>query len=263
MVLDVFMFHGELDILELRFKILNNVVDKFVICEASEHLSGEPNISEYLKNKERFKEWEDKIIYYSFNLMENPELVEMAQKSPNTNNNPYWNKVFYMFESMKKPLEICKDDDIIFISDCDEIWNPNLASFMKAIDLEYIYGLKQLVYYYYLNNRCSEPWIGTICLSYKRLKNEVLNHIKQKGEYLKENGGWHFTYQGGEEQMRKKINTTGSGTYYNIPTEQLMAKIKEGNDFFGRDYKFWIDESEWPQYLKDNKEKYKQFCKTP
>jgi len=262
MTYDVFMFHGELDILELRLNILNNVVDRFVICEADKSLNGEKYESAYLANLERFKPWQDKIIHYQFEMMKEPKLIEMAKKSPNTNGDSYWMQVFYMFESLKNPLKDCKDNDIVFISDCDEIWNPEAEiNLIDLLEHKKVIGLNQFVYYYQLNNRCSEPWTGTICVSYGRLKNEILNNIKQKGEIKLSNGGWHFTYQGGEEKAREKIITTGSGTYYNIPVEILMNEIKQGKDFFGRGYGFWVDESEWPQFLKENRQKYLKMLK--
>lgn len=274
MIYDTFLFHGEGDILELRLNILEKVVDKFVICEARQSFSEEPCPSYYLENKERFKKWQDKIIHYPFNLMEDKAIVEQARNSPNTLiykmisfifpiHSPYWIKVFYAMETLRKPLEICSDEDIIFISDVDEIWNPDI----EIPKDNKIYGLEQLVYYYQLNNRCSEPWTGSIFTTYKRLKTEIVNHIKQKGEIKIKNGGWHFTYQGGEEMIKRKINSSKSpypdktDSYYGIPTEKLLSKIKEGKDFFGRNYKFWVDENEWPEYLKANREHYLHLLK--
>lgn len=268
MIYDTFLFNGELDLLEIRLNILGDVVDKFVICEARQYFNGEPHESFYLANKERFKKWEDKIIHYQFDLMEDKALVEQARASKNTLGNPYWMKVYYAMEMMRKPLEGCKDEDIIFISDVDEIWNLKFFEALAHYKDDRVYGLKQLVYYYQLNNRCSEDWTGTIVTTYKRLKIERINDIKQKGELKILNGGWHFTYQQGEEAIRRKIvssRTLGeqdkTDSYYGIPTEVLMDKIKQGQDFFGRDYKFWVEEENWPDYLKQNRQKYLKMLK--
>src|SRR3990167_1180828 len=229
MIYDVFLFHGELDILELRLNILGDVVDKFVICEARQSFSGDPCPSYYQENKDRFKKWKDKIINYQFNLMEDAKIVELARNSPNTNNGkPYWVKVFYAMEMLKKPLEVCKDDDIIFLSDADEIWNPSINIFKN----DNIYGLLQLVYYYRLNNRCNELWTGSIYTTYKRLKEEMVNNIKQRGEVKVPNGGWHFTYQGGEEMVRRKVTSSKSkestdDSYYGVSTDYIIERMKE------------------------------------
>ena len=271
MIYDTFLFHGECDLLEIRLNVLDKVVDKFVICEAKQSFSGEPYESLYLKNKERFKQWEDKIIYYKFNLLEDPELVKQAKESKNTSGNPYWMKVYYAMEMMRKPLENCKEDDIIFISDCDEIWNPDIE--IKT-DGE-IYGLEQIVYYYQLNNRCSEAWQGTIYTVWARLKNQQINEYKQKGEIKLPNGGWHFTYMGGEEQVRFKVlssRTPGeqdqTDSFYGTPTELILENAKNNRDIFAgrfndpaRAFTYTTDESQWPIYLKENREKYLHLLK--
>jgi len=267
MIYDTFLFNGELDILEIRLHVLDKVVDKFVICEARQYFSGVPHDSYYLANKDRFKQWEDKIIHFQFNLLEDQEIVEQAKNSPNTSHgNPYWMKVYYAMEMMRKPLEaVCKDEDIVFISDCDEIWNRRIS---KIIHDDRVWGLKQLVYYYQLNNRCSEEWVGSVCTTYKRLKSEKINDIKQKGEVSLPNGGWHFTYQGGEEGIKHKVKSTRTigeqdqtDSYYGTPTELIIENAKNNRDIFagrfgGRDFKFWTDESDWPEYLKKNRQKY-------
>lgn len=266
-IYDVFLFNGELDILEIRLNVLSKV-DKFVICEAYQAFSGVPHESFYLANKDRFKKWEDKIIHFQFNLMEDQELVEQARGSKNTSGNPYWMKVYYAMEMMRKPLEICDDEDIIYISDCDEIWNPTANICPYCLKAGELFGFKQLVYYYQLNNRCSEEWTGSICTTYKRLKQEVINLIKQKGEIKIENGGWHFTYQGGVEEVKRKVESTRTlggqdqtDSYYGTPTEFIIENAKNNKDIFagrfgGRDFTFWTDEEDWPQFLTDNRQKY-------
>ena len=63
MVYDCFQFFNELDILKLRMHVLNDVVDKFVISEATVTFSGEKKPLYFQENREMFKEFEDKIIH--------------------------------------------------------------------------------------------------------------------------------------------------------------------------------------------------------
>ena len=63
MVYDCFQFFNELDILKIRLNVMNDVVDKFVISEATETFSGLKKPLYYEENKEMFKEFEDKIIH--------------------------------------------------------------------------------------------------------------------------------------------------------------------------------------------------------
>ena len=63
-IFDTFTFYNELDLLELRLNILGDVVDYFVINEATITFTGKTKPLYYFENKERFKKWEDKIIHH-------------------------------------------------------------------------------------------------------------------------------------------------------------------------------------------------------
>ena len=53
-IFDSFRFFNELEILELRFNILYDVVDYFVITECPFTISGNEKPLYYLENKDRF-----------------------------------------------------------------------------------------------------------------------------------------------------------------------------------------------------------------
>ena len=61
---DIFTLNNELDMLELRLNILNDYVDYFVIVEATETFTGVDKPLYYQLNKERFSEFEHKIIHF-------------------------------------------------------------------------------------------------------------------------------------------------------------------------------------------------------
>jgi len=63
MIYDCIPFFNELDILKLRMQILAPYVDRFVLEEASVTFSGEKKEMLFSKNREMFREFEDKIIY--------------------------------------------------------------------------------------------------------------------------------------------------------------------------------------------------------
>jgi len=133
MVIDIFPFFNELDLLEIRLNILNDYVDKFVICEATETFSGKPKPLYFKENEERFAKWKDKIVHYVVDDFPNDkEIYDKAIKSPNTGNKEHWwVREFYQKESAIKALSFCKEDDIIMVSDVDEIPNPNILKEIK------------------------------------------------------------------------------------------------------------------------------------
>jgi len=175
----------------------------------------------------------------------------------------HWLKEFYQKECIRKALVGLEDDDICFITDLDEYWNPDIT---YNLDDNKIYKLKQLAYSTLLNVRSNEPWAGTLVTKYRNIKNACLNHLrtpsKTEYEYI-DNGGWHFTFMGGVDQIKLKLEAYGHQEYNN---DTIKSKIEDcltnTRDVLGRSqFQFWIDESQLPKYLLDNKEKYKQFFK--
>ena len=63
-VFDSFIFFNELDLLEMRLNILNDVVDHFVITESPFTVSGNEKPLYYQENKDRFGKFNDKIVHY-------------------------------------------------------------------------------------------------------------------------------------------------------------------------------------------------------
>lgn len=252
MVIDVFYILNELDLLEIRLNILDKYVDKFIIVESTETFSGISRELVYPKNEERFKKWKEKIIYYVVDdYPEDDEIYEMGFNSPNTNyGNSYWMREFYIKEAVRRIMDF-KDDDIIFISDIDEIWNPELTYTPKGTE---VIKPRQLPYIYYLNQRTNEDWFGwtgTVCTLYKTIKDGIINHLRTddltKFTVL-ENGGWHFNALGGRERKQDAWCNPGYDTFSNTVWER-------------REKDMHIDEVDLPKWLLDNKTKYAEYFK--
>lgn len=244
MIYDCLYLLNELDLLEIRLNILSPYVDCFVILEATKTFSGQDKALCF--DKERFKPWMDKIIYYVVDDWNDEELWALAKSSPNVGaGEDFWVREFYIKESLKKALVQLQDDDVCFISDLDEIWKH--SGTLKIED--YIYKFRQLPYLYYLNNRTDEDWLGwsgTIMAKYKNIKNEVINHLRTDGMtkfVILENGGWHFNAIGG---AKKKI-------------EASKHPIINQDLFTSKEINMRKDESDLPEYIMDNKEKWKQY----
>lgn len=277
-VYDVFTFFNELDMLEMRLDMLDPYVDKFVLIECVETFSGNPKPLYYEENKERFKKYHHKIIHHvtydppkSYQDLRqrildsnSDELMkQICIQALTTSNVPpgelHWLKEFYQKENIRRALVGLEDEDLCFITDLDEIWNPELD--YKNIEDHKIYKLKQLAYSLYLNNRSSEPWAGTLLTKYKNIKNACLNHLrtpsKTQYEYI-ENGGWHFTFMGGADQIKLKLESYGHQEYNNERVKSSVEENLQSNrDVLGRsEFRFWIDESQLPKYIIENKQKY-------
>jgi hypothetical protein len=77
--------------------------------------------------------------------------------------NDSFERAFFQKENIIKSIDHISDDDIVYYGDLDEIWKP------QEID-DKVYKLHQLNYSYYLNNRSSEEWIGTLAGKFKNIK---------------------------------------------------------------------------------------------
>jgi beta-1,4-mannosyl-glycoprotein beta-1,4-N-acetylglucosaminyltransferase len=282
-VYDVFTFFNELDLLELRLEMMDSFVDKFVIIECVETFSGNKKPLYYEENKDRFKKYHHKIIHHvtqdppkSFedlrerilDLNSDDLMKQICIQALTTSNVPpgelHWLKEFYQKENIRRALLDLEDDDICFIGDLDEIWNPKLD--YSTIDNHNIYKLKQLVYVGYLNNKSNEPWAGTLLTKYRNIKGACLNHLRTKSKtnytYI-DNAGWHFSFMGGEDRIKLKIESYGHQEFNNDEVKNQVSKNLElGKDLLGRpEFYYTINESELPKYVIENKEKYKHLFK--
>jgi len=262
MVIDAFMFFNELDLLEIRLNILDEYVDKFVIVEADETFSGKPKPFIFEQNKDRFKKWAYKIIYSKVtDFPLDNEIYQKAILSPNTGNKEHWwVREFYQKESMLKALKPFSDDDFVYISDLDEVWNPGM-NLDRTQDITY--RPKQVAYHYFLNNRSDQDiggWVGTRCAKLHIIREYGINHFRTEREnpsVLVESGGWHFTYLGNADQIREKIQSFGHQEYNTSYTlSRVDQSVRENTDFLQRGFNLWKDESGLPTYLLHNKEKW-------
>lgn len=212
MIYDCFQFFNELDILKLRLHIMNPVVDRFVISEATETFSGNPKPLYYEENKEMFAEFADKIIH-----------VVVDDTPPGYTHD----RDTFQKNAVGRGLKDCTDDDIIIFSDLDEIPNPEkVKEIIEHFDRTKIYHFAQRLFYCYLNmeevsgNLLSyagefpgvenKKWIGSKMCSYALLKEQGLQLGELRFPERKEcgirveDGGWHFGYMGGHGEKDVK-----------------------------------------------------------
>lgn len=255
MIVDVITFNGEYDLFEIRYNILKDYVDEFIIVEFDKTFSGNEKPFYGKELDKRFDSWQEKITYNYLTEKTYGKYRELAEKSPNTIGAKHWKREFMMKESIKDCLTHLKDDDIVFIGDVDEIVEP--LFYVSPSDKLTKYRLR--VYTYYLNNRSNEPFWGTISARYEDIKNECLNHLRNNHERKNtiDECGWHFTSMAAG--LRQKLIDSYTEESYNTKWVQdnLEKNIAENKDFLGRSFTYRRDESEWPKYLKDNREKYK------
>lgn len=297
-IYDTFLFYNELELLELRLHTLGDLVDHFVITEARVTFSGKPKPLYYSENKERYKKFEAKIIH---NVIEKTPSSFESFKPPNE----YFTQrdVSYPHKSGGIPLSklsldfqrevyqrdsvingllgIAQPDDLIMISDLDEL--PNPAAVLQVIDSFIpgtIYNLCQKWYMYYFNVVCSNEWFGTRICDFATLKGRSVDlmryHLENRSEQpgpVVENGGWHFSFLGGQQRVREKLaaySYQGRRSKFflqfldKVFPQRIQRKIENNDDIFntGRQFRTVKLDHEFPSYLLANRQRFESLIKS-
>jgi len=280
-VFDSFIFFNELDLLELRLNILNDVVDHFIITESPWTVSGNAKPLYYQENKERFSKFHHKIIHNITEEIPNDYSEYMDKKKYHTpmggndlNGTPYkeypirfQRAIFNRDSSIYGAVNFgIKDDDIILTSDADEIINPLVLKDLSWFDSNNHYVCLQRAFYYKLNYLYQEDWMGTRICTFKTLSNYSVDLLRNmhKDAYRIEQAGWHWSFFGDADNFRLKI-ASYEHTENNIEsnTSNAEQRIDSGIDPFGRPIQLKtvpIDDS-YPDYIVENQKKYSDFIK--
>lgn len=259
-IYDCFSYWDEDLLLELRLNILNNYVDYFVIVEGNK--TWQNNLKKLRFNIKNFSKFRNKIIYIPITDMpdgDNPYLRENYQRN-----------------CICRGLINSSSEDLIIISDLDEIPNPKILYKFK-LDMKFAV-FKQKHFYYKINLQSEKNpfWYGSrICVK-KYLKSpQWLRGLKFKKRpfwridklrlnNILDNGGWHFCNLKTPEQLLYKYQNLCETNdpyvfkekidekYLNL--QSIKEKIFLGKDIIGRDenYKIKKLDDSYPDYILEN-----------
>ena len=259
-IYDCFIFFNELELLEIRLNELYDYVDHFVLVECSETFRGNVKPFYYAENKERFKKFEDKIIYVCVTervKTDDPWIRETFQKN-----------------QMARGLTHCEDHDIIMISDCDEIIRAsaipeiveNVRLGKKKANKHKRVMCEQVFYRFYLNQHdLTTPWVGTVATTYKyakkttpeELRNGRWIHYLPDPEYhypIIRNAGWHFSSMGGLGRFVQKIESY-SHVDADVPENKKPEAIE---NYLKQHCKLVAVDASFPSYLQNNVELFRR-----
>ena len=267
MIYDCFSYWDEDLLLDLRLNILNDYVDYFVIVEGNK--TWQNNSKDLKFDISKFSKFKDKIIYVPVEDMpdgDNPYLRENFQRN-----------------CISRGFIKSSNEDLIIISDLDEIPNPEVFSKFKK-SMKYAV-FKQLHFYYKINlqSQINPYWYGSrVCIK-KYLKSpQWLRDLKFKKRpfwrldklrlnNIIEDGGWHFCNLKTPEQLLYKYNNlceTNDPYIFKekidkkyLQLEEIEKRVKEGKDLIGREetYKTKKLDKLFPQYILNNIELYKEW----
>ena len=247
-IIDSFIFYNELDLLNMRLHELNDYVDYFVLVEATETFTGKSKPLHYEENKDRFEQFQDKIIH------------EIVDDMPETDTP--WDREHHQRNRIPAALDDLEryyglnEEDVILVSDVDEV--PNLRSLrlnlLSPRHAKHINVFHQRFFYYNFSCEDKDGWKGTMSFPYEMTGNVDLNRLR-RDRYRKKDkrvnifprGGWHCSYFGGADKIIDKIEQfshqeLNEDKYKNKETIEKLIENKE--DIFFRKNQNWSTNDE-------------------
>ncbi len=257
-IYDCFQYFNEEHIADLRFNILDKFVDYFVIVESTVNHQGKEKKLQFDINK--YSKFKKKIKYIIVD--DTPENI----KKPHEGGESLVEQ--HQRNSLMKVLNKADDEDIIILSDVDEIPDLNKLNLFNKKNYA-VFSQKMFMYKINFLNLNENNWHGSkICLK-KNLKSpQWLRNLKfkkypfwridkPKNIQIIENGGWHFAYLQSAENISQKIKSFAHGEFnkgHLSDEEKIKERIQKGEDVFERGYKIKkikIDET-FPDYIQQN-----------
>ena len=292
-IFDCFMYFDEDQVLDLRLNVLYQNVDYFVIVESTYNHKGEKR--NLLFNSQKFEKFNDKIIYLVYDKI--PQLVEPIKETDNEKekDGKYIMNALYRENAQRdfilEGLKSAKKDDLILISDVDEI--PKLSSVnLNQIKNEIILFKQDMFYYKYNLSLPNFKWTGTKAVKRKNLVSpQWLRNVKDRKypfyrvdtffsdkKYINiqiiNDGGWHFSNIKSPEMIEHKLRSY----LHHREFDQVSLSIKEINELVKKKqaiYDLRVDKrvnkvgngvilenfemKKLPNYINNNIDKYKNW----
>ncbi|MFS8563822.1 MAG: hypothetical protein LVR00_05710 [Rhabdochlamydiaceae bacterium] len=229
-------------------------VDKFVIVESVETFRGKPKPLFYQENRERYKQFSDKIIH-----------VVLEERQDTTNP---WVREAFQRNQIMRGLKDCVPEDIVFISDVDEIVRgsviPKIVQLISSHEEEVVV-CDQPIYRFYLNVKDPCIWVGTCATTFQYLSKIGPEELRVGSDGLSVNGdikllypcipdaGWHFTSIGGLKVQIEKLEAF-SHQESDLPENKTQKAMDTYMEAYCRIVP--LDDT-FPAYIRDNQKYYR------
>lgn len=226
-IIEAVLFNNELELLEARLHEGDGIVDRWVIIESDETFTGAAKPYHFLKNRERFSEFADRI-----------DRVAVPRATPGTLR---WDREAHHRAALGSYLIYLDADDVIVLSDGDELTRRSCwQEIFDATEDGQSVSLHKPTWYYTLT--WALPDDGPMVSSF-RSKATRVSTLRDKGSIIRwaddlsfpiiEDSGWHLSCLGGPTRLLDKlrsfshqeINTNEWATY-----ENCMRLIQDGID---------------------------------
>jgi beta-1,4-mannosyl-glycoprotein beta-1,4-N-acetylglucosaminyltransferase len=236
-IIDGFMFYNELNMLEYRLTILDDVVDYFILVESTHTQNGKEKPLFFEENKPRYARWLDKIIHIV--VKDVPYVfprIDYAKKQQWVNEHHQRNCIARGIEQLN-----LSSKDVIMISDLDEITDPELLKKVRSGEVQItLQGLDHHFYYYNLNTRNKYITDRARILTFEEYSRlDIPCHsIRELPCPIISPAGWHLSYFGDTEFIQNKIRSIadfGGDETFTDPSH-IALKVSSSTDLFNREH---------------------------
>ena len=262
-IIDCITFFDENFIYDLRYNVIKDFVDYFVVCESKYDHRGKPKKINFDPDKKYL----------------NTNVKHIVLDKPFPKNTNLWQNQAIQREFILENIDFADEEDYIFFSDPDEIPNPEILSNFKIKKKYGVLLQNNFNYKFNLFNKDESPWDGPRVCKKKNLKSiDYMRHKvlsknlkynfyridKERNLEIFENGGWHFNNIMSPEKISTKLKTFAhtefSNDKYSSP-KIIKKKIDQKIDLFDRGNQLIkIDLNHaFPKYLINNIDKYKDW----
>ena len=292
-IFDCFMYFDEDVVLDVRLNTLNEYIDYFIIVESLFTHKGDKRLLKF--DIQKFNKFKEKIIYLVHEY--EPSEIENIDKNDTENEKSakYIFNAIYRENAQRnfitKGLNQASDDDVILISDVDEI--PNLENINFNDYKEKLIFFNQEMFYYKFNLKLPDcNWVGTrSCKKKNLISPQWLRNIKDKNypfyridtffsknkfsniRFI-DNGGWHFTNLKTSGEIEYKLKSylhhrefdinplsvsdideliKNKKAIYDLSVDKRQRKMGDGNKLENYDLK------KLPIYINNNLHKFKKW----
>lgn len=235
-MIDCFIFHDEFELLEIRLNTLAPYIRKFVLCEMPVTHSSQKKPLYFEENSYRFRD---------FNI------VHLIVDNYEQYLNNFWRLEWYQREFLFNGLTDVDDEEIVLVSDIDEI--PDITS--SDIDEGVFMG--KLYYYYFNCFSGRKDWYGTVAIKKKNIDN--MNDVRGKRFHRPVVGeSWHFSTLGNVSQIQHKIESFAHQEFNCDKFKNRVAFNRQNLfDPFSRSMKkLTIENPTGPQWLLNHQDLY-------
>ena len=261
MLVDAFTFYNELDMLEFRLKMLDPLVDRFVIVEADHTFSGKKKPFVFAEHQDRFDWARKKISYHRIRVPQ--AMVEAANSLPPSEydpSHPCWSIEKFQRNSIGGACRSLPDNAYVMVGDVDEI--PTREAVKIALDA---LGTKSAavtfhmnMFYYNLKYLRGSIWPGTVMTDLAIVRAAGAQDIRDSRGVIPDAvtaAGWHLSYFNTPEGIANKIESFSHQEYnkdqFKDP-DHVENCIRTGADLFEREVPVLkVDPESFPDYFKE------------